>query len=275
MLSWKEIVQNYIVRYSDKIKKTTRVLREQLQVTYFTYHRIDHSGKYTVLVDRPDWAEHYVNEKFFLDDPYLRHPDVYESGFCLLDSHGSDDHKERVFKEAGSLFQLDQNLLLIEKSTDAVEFFGFSGNQKTARLDKLYLNHPWVFKSFANHFKREMRPVLSEMERDAGSLLDLKGNDFLSPAPVHPGLEPTTLREYLKVVGNGKALGKIEQLSSREKQCIQMLLAGKSAKETALHLGLSHRTIEAYFENIKNKLSCSNKTEILHFAKQFEEMGLF
>lgn len=57
MLGWTEIVQNYISKHSTKIKKTTEPLREHFGIGYFTYHRIDAEGKYTVLVDRPDWAE--------------------------------------------------------------------------------------------------------------------------------------------------------------------------------------------------------------------------
>jgi hypothetical protein len=36
-------------------------------VSYFTYHRIYTEGKYTVLLDRPDWAEHYVSSKVLID----------------------------------------------------------------------------------------------------------------------------------------------------------------------------------------------------------------
>src|SRR5690349_493862 len=107
MLSWKEIVENYIIKHSDKIRKITRPLRDHFHIGYFTYHRVDKEGKYTVLVDRPDWAEHYVDEKFFLADPYLRHPDEYESGFCLLGNHGSEDYKKRIFKDGKEIFNLD------------------------------------------------------------------------------------------------------------------------------------------------------------------------
>ncbi len=65
MLTWQTIVQNYIVKYSSQIKKTTQPLRDHFGIDYFTYHRIDSTGKYTVLVDRPDWAEYYVSEKIF------------------------------------------------------------------------------------------------------------------------------------------------------------------------------------------------------------------
>jgi DNA-binding CsgD family transcriptional regulator len=45
-------------------------------------------------------------------------------------------------------------------------------------------------------------------------------------------------------------------LSTREQECSEFLLKGKSAKETAKILGLSYRTVEAHITNIKRKLGC-------------------
>ncbi|MFA6303872.1 MAG: helix-turn-helix transcriptional regulator [Legionella sp.] len=52
-------------------------------------------------------------------------------------------------------------------------------------------------------------------------------------------------------------------LSTREKQCADYLLKGMTAKEIGLKLGLSFRTIEGYIENMKRKLMCRNKIELV------------
>lgn len=55
----------------------------------------------------------------------------------------------------------------------------------------------------------------------------------------------------------------INKLSAREMECLFYVLRGKTLKEIAIMLQLSRRTIETYFENIKNKFGCTNKTELL------------
>lgn len=55
-------------------------------------------------------------------------------------------------------------------------------------------------------------------------------------------------------------------LSERQMQCLYYLLRGKSASATAAILNLSKRTIETYIEEIKNKLGCINKSEIIELA---------
>jgi DNA-binding CsgD family transcriptional regulator len=60
-------------------------------------------------------------------------------------------------------------------------------------------------------------------------------------------------------------------LSLRERECLKLLLEGKTAKETAQDMQLSFRTVEYYFENIKNKLHCFSKRELFAYAHRLEK----
>jgi LuxR family quorum-sensing system transcriptional regulator SolR len=255
MEHWKRIVQNYILRYSDQIKKATEPLKHHFGISYFIHYRIDNAGHYTGLANRPDWIEHYIDEKIFLQDPYLRDPRVYQSGICLAEQLGPQEYREAIIRHAKK-FQMDVGIAFIEKKEDGVEFFGFAGNQ-TTDLQRLYLNQPHLLKSFARHFKNKLSKVLLQMEEEKFSLLEMKGKDFLCQDPICPILSLSARLAYLQALGIG-----IEKLSSRELECLQLLMENKSAQQTADHLELSRRTIESYFENIKSKLGCINKQEI-------------
>jgi DNA-binding CsgD family transcriptional regulator len=52
-------------------------------------------------------------------------------------------------------------------------------------------------------------------------------------------------------------------LSKRESECLHYLVQGKTAKQTAQILSISHRTVETYIENLKLKLKCKNKAELM------------
>ncbi|MCE5319073.1 MAG: helix-turn-helix transcriptional regulator [Parachlamydia sp.] len=66
-------------------------------------------------------------------------------------------------------------------------------------------------------------------------------------------------------------LQKAASLSIRERECLKYLLMGKTAKETALQMKLSFRTVEYYFENIKDKMSCFSKRELIACAHLLEK----
>ncbi len=55
-------------------------------------------------------------------------------------------------------------------------------------------------------------------------------------------------------------------LSSRQSECLFFLLRGKTAKQIAKILNLSFRTVEEYIEQMKIKLNCSTKSELINKA---------
>ncbi|SRR5579883_2135796 len=56
-------------------------------------------------------------------------------------------------------------------------------------------------------------------------------------------------------------------LSKRERECLEYYLNGKTSKETAAKMGLSYRTIEEYFTNIKKKLGCRFKRDLFEIFR--------
>lgn len=62
------------------------------------------------------------------------------------------------------------------------------------------------------------------------------------------------------------------RLSQRQLECLFFLLRGKSSKEIGKILNLSPRTIESYIDEIKLKMGCSIKSQVIE--KAFVE-GLF
>lgn len=53
------------------------------------------------------------------------------------------------------------------------------------------------------------------------------------------------------------------KLTSREKECLFELSSGKSAKRIARALSISPRTVEVHIDNIKRKLECRTRLEIV------------
>jgi len=52
-------------------------------------------------------------------------------------------------------------------------------------------------------------------------------------------------------------------LTKRQQQILYHTLFGKSAKDIAKILGLSHRTIQHHLETIKTKLNVNSKSELI------------
>lgn len=63
-------------------------------------------------------------------------------------------------------------------------------------------------------------------------------------------------------------------LSQRQSECLFFLLRGKSAKSIAKLLNISYRTVESYIEDIKYRLACSSKSEIIEKAWKLGYMNI-
>jgi DNA-binding CsgD family transcriptional regulator len=61
---------------------------------------------------------------------------------------------------------------------------------------------------------------------------------------------------------------KIIYLTEREKQCLNYLIEGRSAKETAYFLKISTRTVETYLNNLRQKTNCKTKIKLIGTLQQ-------
>jgi DNA-binding CsgD family transcriptional regulator/predicted ester cyclase len=105
---------------------------------------------------------------------------------------------------------------------------------------------------------------------DRLGILEQIGEIYIHTDPVKPGY----YNDLLKGLGMRNYSEKASLLSKRERECLNLLLQGKTAKETASFLRLSPRTVESYFEIIKGKLHCSNKGQLFSVAEVLKKMEL-
>ncbi|MCB1136385.1 MAG: helix-turn-helix transcriptional regulator, partial [Chlamydiia bacterium] len=261
-------------RHSDQIRKVTRPLRDHLDVGYFSYHHITWEGKYTVLVDQPVYAEHYIAQKYYEIDPYLRRPEVFREGICPLEMHLPGISLDSVIRAAHELMRVRFGYILIQKSSEGMEFFAFSPKLGSHRIDHIALNHQELLLRFGAHFKSEMAPLLTRQSQEAPVLSSIKGDDYFFPGIVDPNTSPHHIASFLDAIGEQDKVALLNSLSPRERECLALLRQGLTAQESGWRLGLTQRTVESYRENMKNKLDCYTKGELSSLAEEFHKLGL-
>lgn len=272
MTTWQEIIQRYHIKHHYQIAKTASPLQNHFRITCVDYIKIHNSGKFCYLCSHPECAEYYAAEELFYTDPYFRHPSTHRAGIFTIESLGSSEFKNNNLKISNK-FNLHLPLILSEKTEDSIEFFCFAGENPDA-LQTLYLHHLTLLKLFAVHFKKELSRVLQEMSEESFSLIDLQGDFFYEGVKHSHSIDNQSLHDYLIALGKKREVQQSSSLSPRERDCLKHLIHGKSAKDSAMELQLSPRTVESYLENIKNKLGCNSKRELLFIAVDFADLGL-
>ncbi|MFW6066946.1 MAG: DNA-binding response regulator [Myxococcota bacterium] len=78
-----------------------------------------------------------------------------------------------------------------------------------------------------------------------------------------------TLSERLLLRGTAGHAGRRaahEELSPREREVFQALVAGRSAKEVAFDLGIGLSSVHTYTERIKRKLGAESAADLVRYA---------
>src|ERR1700722_7934726 len=61
-----------------------------------------------------------------------------------------------------------------------------------------------------------------------------------------------------------------ERLSSREREVVQLIVAGSTSSDIALQLSLSRKTVDTYRGRIMVKLGVANRSALIRFALEYE-----
>jgi len=101
--------------------------------------------------------------------------------------------------------------------------------------------------------------------------------DFLEKPFVHEALlraVRTALSQSRSEAGRQKELAEIaaraEELTAREREVFEAIVAGDSNKAAAIRLGISPRTVEIYRANVMTKMHANSLSELVRMALQLE-----
>jgi DNA-binding NarL/FixJ family response regulator len=86
-----------------------------------------------------------------------------------------------------------------------------------------------------------------------------RGESYFSP-PVAGSLSAAVRGEH------ESHRGPLEQLTGREREVLQGIANGRTNKEIAVELGISHRTVETHRESLMRKLQIRTVAELTRFA---------
>lgn len=262
------------------MRAINRPLKDALDIDYFSYQRVERSGKYAFLSNFPEYIQFYMDKSFYNLDSSLIHPDFYPCGETVLLVNNdifnkSSEPLNRLLQECQKHFDFWQTIQLTHKTADGVyESFCFSTKSRQHNLLQNYVNELGLFRRFIAYFKNQSSPSLShELSQYGMDLAEMKGSEFkkvdskiaanLKRAKdvYFPGedLSESTEKEAFLALAS--------QLTDRERESLRWVVNGKTAYEVGIILGISQRTVESHLNNALKKLGMgTNRTSIAYLV---------
>lgn len=103
------------------------------------------------------------------------------------------------------------------------------------------------------------------MKAGAVDFIEKPFNDQLLLDRIHQALERNT-RQQQREVQRLAALARLVQLTRREREVMNLVVAGKTNKTIATELGLSEKTVEVHRANLMKKLQLNSVAELVKLA---------
>jgi DNA-binding CsgD family transcriptional regulator len=270
MLNLKEHFNKYTVKYHHKIMKICEPLFSYYPITDFCRCTVNGEGKMSILATNVAACEEFIARKLFLNHPYYCHPDLLPPGIHIV----SDAKLPEGISSVRYQFRINHEVFLVNKTNNGVEIIIFCIWKNDGAQDEFFINEMPLLQQFNTYFKSEMSHVVRSLEDNLGDLVKQKGSLFYKDNPcLQNGLRGKDRMQFLKNIGKDVSHLSNVTLSNREKQILYCCKRGNTARQIALHLHLSRRTVESYLDSLKRKLGCASKYELFDCMENLELIG--
>lgn len=251
----------------DQMMRFVEPLNDHFGINHFWFYRVTDSGLYTYLGTNAAWNEYAYENRLIDHFPCLRHPDTLLGGINLMKKTSSNAYKN-VLRTAWENFRINFSFQILQKTSDAVEGFGFATHYHQQAADERLLNELPLLRHFIKIFQQRHQRLfrfLDENSVDLGSYLGPVFNKNSKMLQI-----PRQRDVFLRKIG----CEAIYSLTEREKDVLKFIANGYPAPYIAQQLFLRRRTVENYLGTIKGKLSCNSKIELIQKAQELVTMGL-
>jgi len=214
-------------------------------ITYFHYAEFFKNGYCCGLCSNTGW------HKFFFEfERYKLNANYPANGY-----HLAAIKNPITAANAKNYFGIAHFLSFTKEHDDHYMMAAFGTYAGNDRIIDYYLNNIDVLERFISYFKQQANGLIKSSKKP--------GNLIVLPEYVDKGfkLKPDNKNRdkesfaYLNIHKN--------LFSKRELDCIEHFTLGATIRETADKLLISPRTVETYLENIKDKLGCNKKSELI------------
>lgn len=253
------------------ISEICKPLYEYYDLNLVTYRRFYNNGKLLYIFNNKEWMDFVLNQELWITSNFknqIPHISKEESILALWDEKYLKTDKIYQGLYAHNIWN---GVSVYKKFDTYVETFAFAGEKSSSKLLNLYINTPEVIEHFILYFRERFNVFLKKI--DPNILISFDIGNWIEKTLVDEKID-----EFFKATPINKFL--IEEkigISYREMQCLIWSIRGKTSKEIARLINLSPRSVEKYLDNIKAKMDCLSRGQMVEqvFQSQVFKYLLF
>ncbi len=268
-MPFKEDYIRSCTKFATRFDKMCRIGQPILgNITQCGIVEYDDTGHMSIAANNPDFAEFYLaNDIHKVTPHWVYRPNQKEE----LSLSCTDDFMQLIWDEQGILFNSGFNnnhgFFYREKINDGKGYRHYFFCSDEIKIYKKLINHPTLITKFINFFRQENHHIL-DFFKDNKLNIASERDENLESSIKYETIDFTDKSKKDKLIHLLYSFGKLDRyvyISNREWQCFELYSQGKSANQTGETLGISRRTVETHFANLKRKLKVNSKSELMEY----------
>lgn len=253
-------------------------IKQYLGVTTAVYINVHQDGQMETIFSNCKWIERFIEEEYFKQDPGMVHPKNINNGFSFVTTNEDQEYKDNMLEEAIQKFNFHHGFCYVEKNGPSFFLFYFATEKENVSLINKVVNEANSVKKLIRNLNKQISSEFKDLQDNKVDLLKLKKDLFLRQKGIVFNEEEDNRRrvEILKnegLINNHHTNVTLIDLTRQELNCLRIYMEDGNIKSIARNLDIALTTATSYIENIKQKLNCSTKQELLKVANVLAGLG--
>jgi DNA-binding CsgD family transcriptional regulator len=243
------------IKYKEKIDNICKNVYIKLNIKYFAFYIVFNNGQAFVLSNNPkEMLNMYYVDKLYNQDFSYMASTIDDKDYYLCDGStkwiGEDfrDRLENKFNIYGSYYT-------IRRSPECMFIFGTLRDKKSDKYYDFYKKTIHDFDDFCCEFVEQFLPEIKEHNSSHSKSLIL------------------TNKTYRDNVIRNRIYDR--RLTEKERQCLQLIISGKTAGYIAEILNIKITTVNTHKKNILRKMDANHMAQAVVEALKRGEIGSF
>lgn len=255
-----EINKHVMVKHGKQFSEVCDPIFKATPINYIGLARLYKDGSRSYLISDPKWGEVLLENKYHLagtEDALVHGPECSHQLWSMSSMFTLNQQTQNLFQDCVAN-NYGNGITLIERGKDFVEFFHICADSGYENVDPYLSNNIDLLWNYVLYIRDCLSHdlKLKNAYNKKYQYKIISPNNHL-PLDNNKHLLLNTKKTYL-----GGYFGDV-YFTTKEMDCLILLFQKQSSKGIAKILGLSPRTVEFYIDNIKQKIQCSTKTELI------------
>lgn len=259
------------------LKNKCAPLFSYLPMKNFSYVEIQASGNFIILSSNLKFYEEYIKRDYYRHTPFNLLSEFGTPGYYITD-YGISAHSSQQSSAVNQYrlllddFNYGHTLLIsklgFEGNNAICRIYSFEAEKRNTNINQCYMNNIDIIEKFIGYIDKNLLTIRSAITQSNVSTQEQIQFNQLFNASINTASK--ILAKKRRLLSRIHFIDTNSNIpTTREMEVLLWYAKGKTAHETGVMLGISQRTVEKYFERMRKKFNCSNKSQLLSLLAEW------